>query len=72
MENRIPNLSPGTLFTQLTLLTDIIFMETKYRKYSNKLTNKMHQSHKFIAWHLCVAQGVLGASSSIIMSLQLH
>lgn len=26
-------LSPGTLLTQLTLLTDIIFMETKFRKY---------------------------------------
>jgi hypothetical protein len=32
----------------------------------------MQQFHKFIAWLLCVAQHVSGASSPIIMSLQLH
>ena len=39
---------------------------------SNKLTNQMQQFHKYIAWHLCVAQHVSGASTPIISSLQLQ
>ena len=32
----------------------------------------MQQFHKFITWRLCVAQNVSGASTLIIMSIQLH